>query len=559
MLAKLVDPDVARALRGAVPGDRRGAPRGPPVPRRARSPPTSSAPPPGTPTTRKLTGRIGLESSQDNLLAGSDGLRVVDTAEGSNAVIPGSTRFERPAAQGSHLQLTLDSDLQYTVQRALVDYVAQTGAKADRVGGGARRAHRRGAARWPTARRSTRATSPARPRRAARQPGGAEPVRARARSTRSSRWPRRWSTASRTPGRRARRCRAASGSPTAPSATPGTHGTEHYTLTGVLAKSSNVGTIMTAQKVGEERFADMLGAVRARPRDRRRAAGREPGLRAAARAVVRLDVRQPADRAGPVDDRAADGRDVPGGRQQRAAHPAADRRVDHRPGRRARRAAARRPACRWCRPQTAATLRTMLTAVTQDARGQRGTGPRPRCPATRWRARPAPRSRSTRRAAATRRRRTGSPSPGCCPAQDPRYVIGIMLDAPGGRHQRGAAVPRHRHLPGPARPAPGQRRPAAGRRPCSCPDPMPSPTATHAWRASPCRTASTSRVVAGGARCGRVRRASGAPPVAFRAVSPPVPLRRRPGAQPAAAPRGRTRSRPGRSRARPRVRSPRPT
>src|SRR6185312_14738626 len=36
------------------------------------------------------------------------------------------------------------------------------------------------------------------------------------------------------------------------------HGTEHYTLTGVLAKSSNVGTLMTAQAVGEERWLDML-------------------------------------------------------------------------------------------------------------------------------------------------------------------------------------------------------------------------------------------------------------------------------------------------------------
>ena len=43
-------------------------------------------------TAGRLAGRVGLESSQDNLLAGFDGLRIVDTADRSNTVIPGSTR-----------------------------------------------------------------------------------------------------------------------------------------------------------------------------------------------------------------------------------------------------------------------------------------------------------------------------------------------------------------------------------------------------------------------------------------------------------------------------------
>ena len=36
------------------------------------------------------------------------------------------------------------------------------------------------------------------------------------------------------------------------------HGLVHFTLTGVLAKSSNVGTLMLAQRVGPERFYDMV-------------------------------------------------------------------------------------------------------------------------------------------------------------------------------------------------------------------------------------------------------------------------------------------------------------
>src|SRR6185437_14352491 len=36
------------------------------------------------------------------------------------------------------------------------------------------------------------------------------------------------------------------------------HGILNLTFTGVLARSSNVGTLLTAQRVGEDRFVDML-------------------------------------------------------------------------------------------------------------------------------------------------------------------------------------------------------------------------------------------------------------------------------------------------------------
>ena len=117
VLVPLVDPDVARTLRERFPEiaeeqrESRQYPGGALAANVVGAASWNS-------TDRKLTGLMGLESSQDNLLAGQAGLRVVDTAEGSSAVIPGSTRFERPATPGSDLQLTLDSDLQYTVQRA---------------------------------------------------------------------------------------------------------------------------------------------------------------------------------------------------------------------------------------------------------------------------------------------------------------------------------------------------------------------------------------------------------------------------------------------------------
>ena len=36
------------------------------------------------------------------------------------------------------------------------------------------------------------------------------------------------------------------------------HGVVPYTMTGIFGKSSNVGTLMIAQRVGKDRYADML-------------------------------------------------------------------------------------------------------------------------------------------------------------------------------------------------------------------------------------------------------------------------------------------------------------
>jgi cell division protein FtsI (penicillin-binding protein 3) len=83
-------------------------------------------------------------------------------------------------------------------------------------------------------------------------------------------------------------------------------------------------------------------------------------------------------------------------------------------------------------PQTAATLRTMFTAVTQNAPGQRGTGP-------------AAAVEGYQVAGKTGTAQQVDPTCGCysqsrywitfagmLPAQDPAFVIGIMLDAPAG-------------------------------------------------------------------------------------------------------------------------------
>jgi cell division protein FtsI (penicillin-binding protein 3) len=61
-------------------------------------------------------GLIGLEASLDSELAGTDGSMSYDRGS-DGVVIPGSHRNRHPAVDGSTVQLTIDSDLQYYVQQ----------------------------------------------------------------------------------------------------------------------------------------------------------------------------------------------------------------------------------------------------------------------------------------------------------------------------------------------------------------------------------------------------------------------------------------------------------
>ena len=205
-----------------------------------------------------------------------------------------------------------------------------------------------------------------------------------------------------------------------------------YTTTGIFGKSSNVGTLMLAQRIGPERYAEMLQQVRSRPAHRRRAAGRERGPGAADRPVVGQHVRQPAYRPRPFDDPAADDRHVPGDRQRRRAHPAAHRQDHHRPRRHPHRrapAGGRAGGVAADRADRAADA-ARDGAARSDGRTSRAPARRPPSTATRLPARPAPRSRSTPAAAATTTTSTGSRSRAWRPPTIPRYVVGIMADNP---------------------------------------------------------------------------------------------------------------------------------
>jgi cell division protein FtsI (penicillin-binding protein 3) len=425
VLAKLVTPDVARTLRERFPElaeerrEDRQYPGG-----------TLAANVIGTATwntdERKLTGRVGLESSQDNLLAGFEGLRVVDTAEDSNAVIPGSTRFERAAVQGSDLQLTIDSDLQYTVQQALMDHVQRTGADAtsSAVVLDARTAEVLAMANGQTF--DPRDLSRAEPGQLGNtavqytfEPGSVNKVITMAAALESG-----------------------VATPDDVLTVPGSirvadrtirdswdHGTERYTLTGVLAKSSNVGTIMTAQKVGEERFADMLDRFGLGRRTGVGLPGEEPGQVPpreswSGSTFGNLPIGQgltvtTLQMAGILQTVANDGVRVPPRIVASTTGPDGVQVTPPAP-----------EPVRVISPQTAATLRTMLTAVTQDARGQRGTGHQAAVPGYVV-------------AGKTGTAQQVDPACGCyssqlhwinfagmLPAENPRYIIAVMLDAP---------------------------------------------------------------------------------------------------------------------------------
>jgi cell division protein FtsI (penicillin-binding protein 3) len=377
---------------------------------------------------RKVIGRVGLESALDNTLAGSDGVRIVATAEGSNAVIPGSTQFERAAVQGSDVQLTIDSDLQYTVQKIITDAVTTSGAKPDSsvvvldaktaqvlaMANGQSFDPKQFGSATAAQRANPAVSSPFEPgsvnkivtMSAALEYGVAKPddvlsvpgsIKVADRTV-SDAW---------------------------------NHGTEDYTLTGVLAKSSNVGTLMTARKVGEERFADMLakfgvgqktdvglpgeskGLVPARETWSGSTFGNLPiGQGLSVTTLQLADMYQTVANDGVrIPPRIIEATTGPDG--VRVPTPAA-------------------APVQVVSADTARQVRTMLTAVTQDAPGQRGTGHAAAVPGYVVAGKTGTAQQVDQGCHCYVSGRYWITFAGMLPANDPKYVVAIMLDAPGG-------------------------------------------------------------------------------------------------------------------------------
>ena len=374
----------------------------------------------------KLHGVIGLEAADESLLAGTDGFRVVDTAEGGDTVIPGSERAERPAVPGSTLKLTLDADLQYSVQQQLSAYVALHGAKdGSAVVLDAHTGEVRALATNATF--DPRDLSTATPDQLGNaavttpfEPGSVNKIITMAAALDSGldnpmtvkQVPDSIKIADRTVH------------------DAWTHPVQPFTLTGVLARSSNVGTLMTAQQIGPDRFWAMLNKMGLGRRTDVGLPGESPG-RVPARdtwsgsTFGNLPIGQGLSMtvlqlAGMYQSVANDGLRVPPRILAATVDPAGVTHPEPRPD-----------PVRVVSPQIAQQLRQMLVAVTQNGKGvQRGTGVDAAVPGYLVAGKTGTAQQVDPGCGCYSADRYWITFAGMFPAQAPRYVVAIMLDAP---------------------------------------------------------------------------------------------------------------------------------
>jgi cell division protein FtsI (penicillin-binding protein 3) len=190
-------------------------------------------------------GLSGVEAKFDTKLSGKDGERVVDV-DARHIIIPGSSRDEVPAADGLDIALTIDSDLQYTALQMLTKAVDNSLAKFGCVvvmqvadaQVAAMACYEPGKSPKETGNRAVTD---------AIEPGSVNKVVAFAAALdKGLITP---STVLTVDGS------IPIGDVTVHDAWG--HGPINMTATGILAKSSNVGTLMIAQQVGEDAFVDM--------------------------------------------------------------------------------------------------------------------------------------------------------------------------------------------------------------------------------------------------------------------------------------------------------------
>ncbi|WP_194829112.1 penicillin-binding protein 2 [Nocardia sp. XZ_19_231] len=372
-------------------------------------------------------GQMGLESALDSVLSGTDGSRTYD--QGSDgAVIPGSYRDLQPAVNGYGVELTLDADLQYYVQQQVQQAKQVSGASSAsavvldaKTGQVLAMANdgtfnpALGPNHWASGKMGN--------------PSVAEPFE---------------------PGSVNKIVTAAAAieygvtDPDEVLQVPGSirmsgvtvndawqHDVAAYTTTGIFGKSSNVGTLMLAQRVGEDRFADMVNRFGLGQRTGVGLPG-ESGGQVPARdqwsggSFANLPIGQglsmtTLQMTAMYQAIANDGLRIPPRIVKAKVAPDGTRTEELQPD-----------GVRVVSPQTAHTLRELFQATVQkDPMGvQMGTG----APAsiegyqvagktgTAQKVDPACRCYSTSSFYST--------FAGMAPADNPRYVIGMMLDAP---------------------------------------------------------------------------------------------------------------------------------
>ncbi|MDQ1681044.1 MAG: hypothetical protein QOI42_1903 [Frankiaceae bacterium] len=197
----------------------------------------------------------GYEMSLNDILKGEPGSQTGEIGL-SGTVIPVANSKTQAAVPGTGVQLTIDRDVQWEAQKLLADQVASTRADG-------------GSVTVMNVRTGEILALAVAPTFDANNPGAA-PVDARGNAAVSTVYE---------PGSVSKVITMAAGlqnglvTPTTPFVVPDTidvlgrtfrdaetHGVENLTLAGVLAKSSNVGTIQVAEKLGKDRLYAMMRA-----------------------------------------------------------------------------------------------------------------------------------------------------------------------------------------------------------------------------------------------------------------------------------------------------------
>ncbi|APT85094.1 cell division protein FtsI [Corynebacterium aquilae DSM 44791] len=201
-------------------------------------------------------GQFGLEASADSTLSGHAGMRKQEVSV-RGQVIPGSLEETLPVTNGSSIELTLDIDLQAYVQQQLEQAVANSGAKtASAVVLDAKNGTVLAMANSGTVNPNGDVAKQLEEGKdftneslyAAFEPGSVAKIVTAAGAIEDGKTTP--DEVLQVPGQ------ITMGSATVKDAWE--HGVVPYTTTGVFGKSSNVGTLMLAQRVGEDRFASLL-------------------------------------------------------------------------------------------------------------------------------------------------------------------------------------------------------------------------------------------------------------------------------------------------------------
>ncbi|MFC9895523.1 peptidoglycan D,D-transpeptidase FtsI family protein [Nocardia sp. NPDC127579] len=373
-------------------------------------------------------GLIGLESSLDAVLAGTNGSQTYDRGS-DGAVIPGSWRDRQPAVNGNGIELTLDSDLQYYVQQQVQQAREMSGAgSASAVVLDAKSGQvlamandntfnpDLGPKNWGTAKQNNPSVSDV------YEPGSVNKIVTAAAAVEYGLT--KPDEILQVPGR------IDMGGVTVADAW--VHGTQPFTTTGIFGRSSNVGTLLLAQRVGEDRFADMLYRFGLGQRTGVGLPGESAGLVPArdqwsGSSFANLPIGQglsmtTLQMAGMYQAIANDGVRIAPRIVRATVEPDGTRTEETQP-----------EGVRVVSPQTAATLRHMFQSVAQrdplDS-NQNGTGPQAAIEGyriagktgTAQKTDPACRCYSTSSYTIT--------FAGIAPADNPRYVVAIMLDDP---------------------------------------------------------------------------------------------------------------------------------